>query len=399
MVYGKLLPLLVFALPLPSHALASAAGNISPVRSVVVVGGTHGNEYTGVWCIKELEQPSVFKSFSKQYPSLDISTLIGNPDAHLANRRFLDTDLNREFTTQKLQAIQDKLDALQGDPEQGIPIESLRANQINKLLGPKTDPTTDVVVDLHTTTTNMGVAIIIPENDPLMLQAAAYVLHKCRENPVKSLPNSGPTVVSEEAYILLESIPDRDDRPFLASVAKHEFTIEIGPVPQGVVRHDGVEKTKQAMEAFLEFLEKRNKDCASDSPDEGVRKQIKQWFPSGRVPCYQSAKTTRPGENLGKIQWPCADDNPNFPSHMVHKSIQDQDFKLLRRGDPLFVTMTGDVIPYDGSHGDSVYLMFINEGGYYYSSSGTGIGVAVKTEYDLETSKVYDADEISLNGS
>jgi hypothetical protein len=43
------------------------------------------------------------------------------------------------------------------------------------------------------------------------------------------------------------------------------------------------------------------------------------------------------------------------------------------------------VIPYNGSHGDAVYLMFINEGGYYYAKSGTGIGVAVAAAYDLQT--------------
>ncbi|CAB9513993.1 aromatic-L-amino acid amidohydrolase [Seminavis robusta] len=371
-----------------------------PVRSVVVVGGTHGNEYTGVWCIKELEQPSVFKSVSKRFPSMDISTLMGNPGAHLANKRFLDTDLNREFTTKKLQAIQAALAASQGDSETKIPAESLRAQEVNKLLGPKSDPSTDVVVDLHTTTTNMGVTIIIPENDFLMAQAAAYVLHKCQENPVRSTTNSGPTVVSEEARIIMHSIPDRNDRPNLSSVGKHGFTIEIGPVPQGIVRHDAVDKTKQALEAFLEFLELHNVDCSSDNPEEtGVLKQIKEWFPSGRVPCYRSAVATRPGEMSGKIQWPCADHNPNFPAYMVHKSIQDQDFKLLKRGDPLFVTMAGDVVPYDGSHGDSVYLMFINEGGYYYASSGTGIGVAVRTEYDLETADFCDAGEICLSGS
>ena len=386
-----------------THSLASSAApnantnkpmksDDTSVKSVCLTGGTHGNEYTGVWCIKELEQPSVFKQFSERFPSLSISTLMGNPDAHLANKRFIHTDLNREFTTKKLNAIAEKLANHDGSRSiSDIPSESLRAQEINKLLGPKQDPSTDVVVDMHTTTTNMGVTLIIPERDALMAQAAAYVLRKCQEHPIASIPHGGPTHITEETRIVMHSIPDRNDRPNLSSVGKHGFTIEVGPVPQGVIRHDGVEKTKQALETFLEFLELHN------SKDADVMQQIKDWYPTGRVPCYRSALAKKPGEMSGKIKWPCADHNPNFPAYMIHKSIQDQDFKLLKTGDPLFVTMEGDIIPYDGSHGD-VFLMFINEGGYYYTSSGTGIGVAVATEYDLETADFVDVDELCLAG-
>ena len=61
------------------------------------------------------------------------------------------------------------------------------------------------------------------------------------------------------------------------------------------------------------------------------------------------------------------------------------DFELVRTGDPLFIDLVGNVIPYRGSHGDAVYLMFINEGGYYYAESGTGIGVAVQSHFRLRT--------------
>ena len=396
MVSIKSLLLLVFVLPLTSHSLASASSNSNrmPVRSVVIVGGTHGNEYTGVWCIKELEQPSVYKSISKRFPSLSISTLMGNPTAHMANKRFIDTDLNREFTAKKLQIAQEALNHGSTDK---VPVESLRALEISQLLGPKSDPATDVVVDLHSTTTNMGMTLIIPENDFLMAQAAAYVLHKCKEKPIRSIPNSGPTQISEETRIIMHSIPDRNDRPNLSSVGKHGFTIEVGPVPQGIVRHDAVEKTKQAMEAFLEFLERHNADATSGDPEaKGVLRQLQQWYPTGRIPCYRSAAATKPTEMSGKIRWPCSDHNPNFPAYMVHKSVQDRDFQLIRTGDPLFVNMEGDIIPYDGSHGDNVFLIFINEGGYYYSSSGTGIGVAVYTEFDLQTADFVNVEDLCL---
>lgn len=65
------------------------------------------------------------------------------------------------------------------------------------------------------------------------------------------------------------------------------------------------------------------------------------------------------------------------------------DFCRIQVGDPLFVdSETGDIIPYSGSHGDSVYLIFVNEGGYYYSESGTGIGVAIASSLDVATGTV-----------
>ena len=39
------------------------------------------------------------------------------------------------------------------------------------------------------------------------------------------------------------------------------------------------------------------------------------------------------------------------------------------------------------------FFQFVNEGGYYYESSGTGIGVAVKMDYDLETGMLLTEDD------
>lgn len=384
----------LLVLPLVSYSAAAAPVSNNqhpstyqtPIRSVVVVGGTHGNEYTGVWCIKELERPTVHQRVSKRYPSLDISTLMGNPEAHLANRRFIDTDLNREFTTEKLKQKAQL-------PPDTLSLEAKRAQEINKLLGPKNDPKTDVVVDLHTTTTNMGITLIIPEHDAVMAQAAAYVLRKCQENPIRSKTNAGPIEITEDARIVMHSIPNRDNRPNLSSVGKHGFTIEVGPVPQGVIRQDAVEKSKLALESFFEFLERHNQ---SEKRGQSMVDLIRKWYPRGRIPCYRSATARKEGEMSGKIRWPCSDHNPNFPAYMIHHSIQDQDFCLLKTGDPLFVTLDGTVIPYDGSHGDPVHLMFVNEGGYYYASSGTGIGTAVATEYNLETADFVNVEDLTL---
>ena len=436
-----------------------------PINKVTVVGGTHGNEYTGIWVIKSIDkqreiyrqqmndnnvgdasvvvdnQPSVNDhtvNIFEQYPSLEIETLLANPVAYMENKRFIDVDLNREFSVVKLQKVPQRSSSSSsvnnnGDYDNDIeecdvrtefcsdghvdmaevlaslPHESVRAREIEGLLGPKfvssatpstvdqplsnhnddDDPNTCVVIDLHTTTSNMGITLIIPEGDALMSAAASYVLHKCQSR-----------YGEHEAQILMHALPERQDRMNLSSCGRHGFTIEVGPTPQGVLRHDVVEKTEVAMRALLEFLHLHNlellekKRKMSDDDDDGneeassssmLLQQLHRIYPNGIVPCYRSAPAVRPGELSGKISWPNDDINPNFPKWMIHKSVQDRDFEPLRVGDPLFVELDGTVVPYDGSHGDEVYLIFVNEGGYYYASSGTGIGVAVRSQFDLQT--------------
>ena len=352
---------------------AYAVGNMesvelsSSIKNVVVVGGTHGNEYTGVWCIKALDANR--HSLRKDFPSLRVSTLLGNPEAFMRNKRFVDTDLNREFSGAKLK--------LHEDETYENNLETLRAIQLNKILGPKFMNAeeyhgTDLIVDLHSTTSNMGTTIIIPEGDVLMARAAAYVIHKCN-------------LMGNKAQILMHSIPDRSKRPNLASVAKYGFTIEVGPVPQGVLRHDAVEKTQVALNALLEFLHEQNDASQNTQNRSSMDALLRKAYPTGTVPCYLTASAKRKGEMSSKLVWDTDPENPNFPLYMVHKSVQDRDFGIIRTGDPLFVKHDGTIIPYSGSHGDEVRLLFVNEGGYYYKSSGTGISVAVKAEYQLDS--------------
>jgi len=408
-----------------NYAKAPAAPKVSPfsrpIKKVSVVGGTHGNEYTGVWCIKVVEkQREIYNNKSEsdknatsdecttnvfeKFPSLDIETLLGNPVAYMQNKRFVDVDLNREFSMEKLQKVKlnEKTmeecdvqtefcsdgDVNAADLLSSLPHETIRAREIESLLGPKftTDPTPSegdasyedpnscIVIDLHTTTTNMGISIIVPEGDPLMSAAAAYVLYKCRQK-----------YGDEEAQVLMHAMPKRQDRMNLSSCGRHGFTVEVGPTPQGVLRHDVVEKTEACMHALMEFLHLRNLEIEQNKNDSPVLDHLRELYPGGIVSCFRSAPAVRPGELSGKISWPNDPTNPNFPALMVHKSVQDRDFQKLCTGDPLFVDVEGNVIAYDGSHGDEVHLIFVNEGGYYYASSGTGIGVAIKSQFDWQT--------------
>jgi len=361
--------------------------------SVVVMGGTHGNEYTGVWCIKALdrrlqkEAATVTSSDGRNsFPSLRISTLLGNPQVFQLNKRFVDEDLNRQFTYESLR--KSPLSS-EGDTTR-MSLEAKRARELDILLGPKVfegdevaeesqrrEPSTDVLIDLHTTTCNMGITLIVAEGDSLMTSAAAYVMMKLMHQ--------------HDVRILMHTHGSQRRKPHVSSIARHSFTIEVGPVPQGVLRHDMVEKTERALDAALEFLDRGNGEIRPSSPE--VMKELRKHFSNGTVPCYRSAPAKVRGEMSAKISWPCDPENENFPAWIVHQSVQDKDFTEIRTGDPLFVDLEGNVLPYDGSHGSPVHLMFINEGGYYYKSSGTGISVAVRDQFQLETGQLLKACE------
>jgi succinylglutamate desuccinylase len=355
---------------------------LPPIHNVAVVGGTHGNEYTGVFCVKALQRktPPFSNNDSTLSPyKFELSTVIGNPAALLQNKRFVDNDLNRQFSYEALEKARSAGTATKT-------VEQERALQLNDLLGPKQfddddddensptrrTPKMDLIIDLHTTTANMGITLIVGQDDVLTTQCAAYVMQKC---PYKT-------------RILMHTHAHQKDRPHLSSIAPHSFTIEVGAVPQGVLRHDKVEEMQAALMLTLEFVQRLQEEGQQAA---AVQDELRRHFVSGRVPCYRSAPAIRPGEMSAKLQWPSADDNPNFPLWLVHKSVQDKDFAPIRTGDPLFVDLDGNVIPYDGSYGSPVTLMFINEGGYYYGSSGTGIAVAMHDEFDLETGRLVSS--------
>ena len=87
-------------------------------KRIVVVGGTHGNEYTGVYLVKALLAT----------PALDnVEPFLANTRAIALNRRFCDEDLNRCFSRAQLDTPRDT-------------VEAARAAEIDAVLGPKGSP-------------------------------------------------------------------------------------------------------------------------------------------------------------------------------------------------------------------------------------------------------------------
>ena len=282
-------------------------------NQVVIVGGTHGNERTGIQLVRRLRaNPS-----EMERSSFKARTLLANEEAILRNSRYLEQDLNRCFTHS----------ILNNEPEN---VEQERAHIINKHFGPKGDNTsTDWIIDLHTTTSNMGVTLIVLQQDPMALDMALYIQQQ--------MPG---------ASIFCQA-PHSEDDPFLCSVARHGFQIEVGPVAQGLLRWDVFELTQQALKHALDFIDLHNRNQLNfSSPREA---DVFEFIEKIHLPR---------NENGGVIG-------------MIHPELQDKDYHQLSPGDPIFILDTGETILFE--YPEPVYVAFVNEAAYYDQSHAVSL--------------------------
>ncbi|KAF6738643.1 Aspartoacylase [Oryzias melastigma] len=294
---------------LPGMSLHGSTARLSEARRVAIFGGTHGNEMSGV----ALVNLWIKNGADIQRRGADIKPFITNPRAVEKCVRYVDTDLNRAFTHENLSAS--------GGDE--FPYEVRRAQEINRMFGPKGSPEAyDVIFDLHNTTSNMGCTLILESSkDHFNLQMMNYI---------KKAISPASCLVLLNEHPLLKYSTSR-------SVAKHPVGLEVGPQPQGVLRSNIFEAMRVILKHALDFIELFN---------EGME------FPPCTVEVFRVSE---------RIDYP-RDANGNIIA-MVHPNLQDCDWEPLNPGDPMFQTFDGKTIPYQGSC--TVYPTFINEAAYY----------------------------------
>jgi len=309
---------------------------VLPFRRVVVVGATHGNELTGAWVARRIQELPELAA----RPSVPrIETVIGNPVAHKKTCRFIDVDLNRQFRSADLADLN------------LVGYERDRAKVLNAQIGPKDQPdlAADFIIDLHTTTTSMGISLISEQWSEVGVAAAVWCQqHLSRRTQDGELP---------PVRVLYERI-EKDSSPFLTSVGREGLTIEVGPVPQGLLRHDVCSWMEAAVAAVMDFLEVLNTGTAV-------------------LP-----KTAKVFDYTGK-KIPAPEDADGRPTALFHRKFQGRDFCALHKGEPIFMDLHGNELCYDGAHGEVIWPIFINEGGYYLPESGLGFGVAVQAEIQV----------------
>lgn len=290
------------------------------IGRVAIVGGTHGNEFTGAYLIKKWQKhPEILKKTSFQ-----TLALLANPHAFQAGRRYIDRDLNRCFTLKDLQ-----------NPTLSA-CEDKRAKELNQLLGPKGNPKFDFILDLHSTTANMGLTAIVPGYHSFYLQLAAYLTS------------------IEPALKVYQTLNQGEDSYYLESISERGFALEVGPVPQGTLHAGLFQKTEGLVCAILDYIEKYNRGelTAANSP----------------LTLYQHLKVVDyPRNQNGELE------------AMVHPQLQGRDYQELKKGDPLFITFEGETIYYEES--EPVWPVFINEAAYY--EQGAAMCYTKKTEVTL----------------
>lgn len=272
------------------------------IRRVAIVGGTHGNELTGVYAIKKFEQfPNLLERSNFQSV-----TLLANPEAVVMNRRYVDRDLNRSFTNEDL--VNPDLTSY----------EAKRAKEIALQLAD-----VDLIIDLHSSTSNMGLTILPSSRHPFNLRLAAY------------LSTLDPDV--RICYGIKCSAED----PMLRSLSPLGCTIEVGAIAQGVLNADLFQQTEMLIYAILDYVEAFNQGKLPPVPSS--------------LSVYQSiASVDYPRNSAGELE------------AMIHPQLQFRDYQALHPGDPMFMTFTGESIAYQGE--STVFPIFINEAAYYEKS-------------------------------
>ena len=253
---------------------------------VTISGGVHGNELLGIYLVKDLMRTS--PTFE-----LQIDYLLANPKAIKECRRYIDYDLNRSFASAALD-------------EDSHLYEFERAKVVRRKL-----ERTDFLIDLHTTTANMGITIVLSHED------------ERSENVAKIL-----AMEFDEVRILRWFGTGEGD--FINSCVPSSITIESGPVCQGILDAELFFKTKKVLLRALDILQKDERTVEN-------------------VECFDVEKYVdfprKDGEIFG----------------MIHPEFRYRDYQELHIGDPVFITFDEEEI-FSDAHG---YPVFINEAAYY----------------------------------
>ena len=282
------------------------------VNRVVVVGGTHGNERNGVFLARWLKEVQ-----GSRNDNFELSILEGNTPACDKNVRYVEEDLNRQFLLSKL-----------SDPSLKS-MEAIRAKQIDELLGPKSspNPTTDLIIDLHGTTSPCAVALMMHPTDEFSRELGGYLSSESDQVEIVNWKNA-------EVHML-------------PSVSRSGFTFEVGPVACGIVCPKLYNLTKELLLKSLDYINSHN-----------------SWIDDGMKSEKSSSEITI-FQNTGRfVHYPLAANGSL--NGFLHESMFDFKSKIVK-GVPILQTFSGDIINWEEEDQEDVELfpVFVNEAAFY----------------------------------
>lgn len=283
------------------------------IEKVMIVGGTHGNEFTGVYLIKKYEKFPNLISRS----SFETLTLLSNPKSFELVKRYVETDLNRCFKTEDLQNLN------------LFKYEELLAKKIAQYIEQQK---IDFIVDLHSTTANMGLTIIILDDNPFVLQLVAYL----------------SSINSSVQILQYSSITEKSH---LRSVGNFNLAIEVGAIANGVLNAKIFQETDTLVGQILDYIELSNQGKTLTIPEKCTVYQ-------------QLTNVDYPRSENGEIK------------AMIATEIQD--YQPLKKGDRLFLEFSGEEITYQGD--SVVYPVFVGEAAYIEK----GIAMSLTKQLQIE---------------
>ena len=273
---------------------------------MLITGGTHGNEMSGIQAIKYWQNDK--NKLQVIAPSVNIELCLVNQAAIAAKSRFIDEDLNRQFSHTRLNQ----------ELTTSSSHEAILANSFNHRYGPKGTSVIDFNIDIHNTTSNMGATLIILVNDEFHQQLARYVKYK--------MPS---------CIILVEDYQDFEQFGYLCTVAKKGVMVEVGPQLQGALRADIFKQTIEMTRVILSFIEAYNNELHKTLPPvEAFRLDTEIAYPINA----SQEKTA-----------------------MIHSQLDGKDFDVLLPGQACFIDFDGNTIPWEGKQ---TYPHFIGEAAY-----------------------------------
>ena len=260
-------------------------------KRVIIIGGTHGNEWTGIAIIKHYQD-----LLRNKFPELNLEFIFGNPEAYKMGKRFKEEDLNR---------------ASQFLDENRKTYEAQRAKEIQGIIQKESC----IVIDLHTTTSQMGNTLIISREIPENLFLCALV------------QNNSPTT-----KILLA--PDPMGK-YLASQSKFGLMIEVGPIANNVLTATALEETLKLLVLTLSH--------------------INNFRPS--------MTDVEVFEEIEDVYYP-QDSEGNLTAY-IHSEMSGRDYAQIGKKFKAFMGFDGREIEHTSN--EDAYPIFINEAAYYPS--------------------------------
>lgn len=303
---------------------------LDPINRVLIVGGTHGNELTGIHTVKYFENHPALLHRN----SLKTFTIIGNPQATQHVTRYINKDLNRCFDRQSWPSLSSPT------------YEVTRAKTLMEHYGPESEQPIDLVIDLHSTTSNAGLMLILDHLNPFTLRLAAYL--QAQEPSVKLYSASG-------------SGREHDS---MRTLGKYRLGIEVGPIAHGTLHAELFQKTAALIQHTLDYIEHYNLD--QNNLTSVSSQKSAPFSPPPEVTVYQY---------MGAIDYP-KNTNGEIIA-MIHPQRQFQDYQVVNPGDPMFLTFDGKTLTYQGP--TPIYPIFINEAAYYEK----GIAMSLTTKISM----------------